>query len=77
MFPAKSVWRAITEFTPSVGLKPGLQVVPPLTEYSILPPGSKPSSVSEPTFVILSLESTPESVASATLGAVGKVVSSV
>ncbi len=75
--PAMSVWRTRTALAPSDAANPVVQVTPLSILYSMTAPGSIPVTLSEPMLVILSVLLLPLSVSSATVGAVGGVVSRV
>ena len=77
VLPATSVWRTSTAFDPSTGVKLEIQVVPP--SIRVLHRGARLHAAErqEPSLVILSVDELPVSLASATTGATGGVVSSV
>src|SRR6185437_3391326 len=75
MFPAMSVWRAITLFAPSTGAKLAIHAVPPSMEYCTFAPVSTLLSGTVPSLVMRSVTERPMSFASAMLGAPGDDVS--
>src|SRR5262245_66458090 len=77
VLPATSVCLTFTEFSPSAAVKLEAQVVPPSAENSTAAPDSTPLSASAPSLVTLSVEDAPVSLARATPGADGLVVSRV
>ena len=74
-FPARSVWRTVTDFVPSsvrVKLLPLIfvQVLPPLRLYWLVAPDSSPVILTIPELVIPSVELIPVSLANAKVGAI-------
>ncbi len=77
VFPAASVCRTATVFTPSTAVKLPPHVAPPSTEYSTTAPASTPNRLKPPACVTRSVPLAPVSVASVTTGPAGAAVSSV